>query len=192
MTIGYRDRREIQKLGMTKIADIKGVGAKTTIKLAKHGYITLKDAQRLAANPKAQQRLIKKEKISPRIIKKVVHVGFLLTKVKTKRKVVIVHLKPWGDSRWKQWGKVIKGYHPKARKGWAFEGKWIYPGYHRLPVGTVILQYGEVGSRKYRVPHVRFLRVRYDGKLTSLGSFKGKDWDLQHHEKIQQIMRRKR
>jgi len=70
--IGYRDNREVRLLQITHIADIKGVGGKTTTKLAKRGHLTIEDAKKLAQDPKEQRHLIETAGIRSQIMNQIV------------------------------------------------------------------------------------------------------------------------
>ena len=70
--VGSRAKSEVETLGTSALADIHGVGPKTTKKLAKHGYKTLQDAERLE-DPTVRRQLIQKTKLSERVVQKIIN-----------------------------------------------------------------------------------------------------------------------
>lgn len=67
--IGIRDKSEVRILGVTHIADVKGVGPKSTEILADRGYTTLDDARLLADRPNVQRKLIEDHGLRTKTLK---------------------------------------------------------------------------------------------------------------------------
>lgn len=74
----------------------------------------------------------------------------------------IVDVPVIGDSRFKQWTKVVTGVDKNQQNGYAFRGHFLKDK-AELPIGTFILAYGESGSMKYHDPMVKLYKVDTDG-----------------------------
>jgi hypothetical protein len=82
-----------------------------------------------------------------------------------------------GDERRKNWAKVVTNVDESLASGWAFEGDFIATGgIQDVPVGSIVLTYGERGSRANPQVEARLLRVNGDGTVTLLTSAKGRAW----------------
>jgi hypothetical protein len=82
-----------------------------------------------------------------------------------------------GDERGKNWAKVVRRVDPERRSGWAFEGDFIAAGgIQDVPVGAVLLVYGERGSRSNPRIEARVYVVNPDGTLTHHGTATGRAW----------------
>ena len=88
--IGYRDPTEVKLLQPTHIADIKGVGGKTSTILAEQGYTTIEDVDRLANRPDKQQELIDKYGVRPHTMDQI----FEATGYELKREIITEEPKP--------------------------------------------------------------------------------------------------
>lgn len=82
-----------------------------------------------------------------------------------------------GDERHKNWAKVVHSVDGTKASGWAFEGDFIAAGgIQDVPAGSVLLVYGERGSRANPQPEARVYRAHPDGTLTFHGAAKGRAW----------------
>ena len=64
------------------------------------------------------------------------------------RVLVAVDIPFAGDERHKNWAKVVESVDTSRSTGWAYDGPFINPGgIQDVPVGSVVLVYGERGSR---------------------------------------------
>jgi hypothetical protein len=53
-----------------------------------------------------------------------------------------------GDERHKNWAKVVESVDDAKTSGWAYEGPFVATGgIQDLPIGSILLVYGERGSR---------------------------------------------
>ncbi|MGI9584372.1 MAG: hypothetical protein ACR2N7_02150, partial [Acidimicrobiia bacterium] len=53
-----------------------------------------------------------------------------------------------GDERRKNWAKIVTNVDESLATGWAFEGEFIATGgIQDVPTGSILLLYGERGSR---------------------------------------------
>jgi hypothetical protein len=95
----------------------------------------------------------------------------------TDRITVAVEVPLVGDERLKNWAKVVESVDSNRASGWAFEGPFVAPGgIQDVPTGSVLLVYGEKGSRGNPQPHARVYRVNGDATLTLEGEAKGRAW----------------
>jgi hypothetical protein len=82
-----------------------------------------------------------------------------------------------GDERHKNWAKVVENVDPSLSSGWAFEGEFIATGgIQDVPVGSIILVYGERGSRASPQIEAKVLRANADGTISELHTAKGRAW----------------
>ena len=82
-----------------------------------------------------------------------------------------------GDERRKNWAKIVTNVDETLASGWAFEGDFIATGgIQDVPIGSIILSYGERGSRTNPQVEVRVLRVNADGTTTLVTAAKGRAW----------------
>ena len=82
-----------------------------------------------------------------------------------------------GDERHKNWAKVVTNVDPSLSSGWAFEGDFIATGgIQDVPIGSVVLVYGERGSRTNPQSEAQVLRANADGTVTQLHVAKGRAW----------------
>ena len=82
-----------------------------------------------------------------------------------------------GDERHKNWAKIVTNVDESMASGWAYEGEFIATGgIQDVPIGSVILSYGERGSRTNPQVEARVLRVNSDGTLSLITVAKGRAW----------------
>jgi len=82
-----------------------------------------------------------------------------------------------GDERHKNWAKIVTNVDESLASGWAFEGDFIATGgIQDVPIGSIILTYGERGSRANPQVEARVLRVNADGTTSHVTSAKGRAW----------------
>ena len=82
-----------------------------------------------------------------------------------------------GDERRKNWAKIVTNVDETLASGWAFEGDFIATGgIQDVPIGSIILCYGERGSRTNPQVEARVLRVNADGTVSHLTAAKGRAW----------------
>jgi len=93
------------------------------------------------------------------------------------RPVVAISVPLFGDERHKNWAKVVERVDESKSSGWAFEGEFIAAGgVQDVPVGSVILVYGERGSRANPRVEVGVFTVNADGTLSQHADAKGRAW----------------
>ncbi|HEX2370146.1 MAG TPA: hypothetical protein VHM94_13025 [Acidimicrobiia bacterium] len=91
--------------------------------------------------------------------------------------LVAVEVPLIGDERHKNWAKVVTNVDGSRRSGWAFEGDFVATGgVQDVPAGSVLLVYGERGSRANPQIEARVYRANSDGTLTLEAGAKGRAW----------------
>ncbi|MFQ5522549.1 MAG: hypothetical protein ACE5F5_03105 [Acidimicrobiia bacterium] len=82
-----------------------------------------------------------------------------------------------GDERLKNWAKVVDSVDSDRSTGWAYEGSFVAPGGTQdLPAPSVLLVYGERGSRTNPKIAARVYTVNTDGTLSLEAEAKGRAW----------------
>lgn len=82
-----------------------------------------------------------------------------------------------GDERRKNWAKVVERVDESKASGWAFEGAFIATGgIQDVPVGSVVLVYGERGSAANPQIQAGVYTANADGTLTTHRLAKGRAW----------------
>jgi len=91
--------------------------------------------------------------------------------------VVAVEVPLVGDERHKNWAKVIVDVDTSKSSGWAFDGAFVAAGgVQDVPAGSVLLVYGERGSRANPQSAARVYTVNSDATLTFQAEAKGQAW----------------
>jgi hypothetical protein len=82
-----------------------------------------------------------------------------------------------GDERHKNWAKVVDSVDTNKSSGWAYDGAFVaVGGIQDIPAGSVLLVYGEKGSRANPQILARVYTVNPDSTLTHEAEAKGKAW----------------
>ncbi len=90
---------------------------------------------------------------------------------------VAVEIPLVGDARRKNWAKVVTGVDEDRSTGWAYAGEFIATGgVQDVPVGSVILVYGEKGSRENPQVEARVYVSNSDGTLSHHKTVTGRAW----------------
>ena len=97
------------------------------------------------------------------------------------------------DDRHKCWRKLLTHVDREQSNGYAFVGDWLRAGERaEVEVGSLILCYDEVGSRKNWCPVVRLLKVEVDNDLEEVfhweGNFRERSWALAVRDDIAAIL----
>jgi len=93
------------------------------------------------------------------------------------RVLVAVDVPLVGDERHKNWARVVESVDSTKASGWAFEGPFVATGgIQDIPQGSVLLVYGERGSRANPQITARVYRVNSDSTLSMEAEAKGKAW----------------
>jgi hypothetical protein len=82
-----------------------------------------------------------------------------------------------GDERLKSWAKVVDSVDESKSSGWAYVGEFVATGgIQDLPAGSVLLVYGERGSRANPRPQAAVYTVNSDATLTHHADASGRAW----------------
>jgi hypothetical protein len=93
------------------------------------------------------------------------------------RVLVAVDVPLVGDERHKNWAKIVESVDSAKASGWAFEGPFVATGgIQDLPIGSILLVYGERGSRANPQITAQVYRVNSDATIRLEAEAKGKAW----------------
>ena len=82
-----------------------------------------------------------------------------------------------GDGRLKNWAKIVRNVDTGLNGGWAFDGEFVATGgIQDLPAPSVLLVYGEKGSRGNPQPEARVYAVNTDATITLHATATGRAW----------------
>jgi hypothetical protein len=82
-----------------------------------------------------------------------------------------------GDGRLKNWAKVVTNVDVGQNGGWAYDGEFVATGgIQDLPAPSVLLVYGEKGSRGNPQPEARVYLVNTDATITLHATATGRAW----------------
>lgn len=91
--------------------------------------------------------------------------------------IVAVDVPLVGDERLKSWAKVVESVDETKASGWAYVGEFIATGgIQDVAVGSVVLVYGERGSRANPRPQAAVYTVNADATLTHHADASGRAW----------------
>lgn len=94
-----------------------------------------------------------------------------------------------GDERRKNWAKIVTNVDESLTSGWAFEGDFIATGgIQDVPIGSVLLLYGERGSRTNPQIEAKVLRVNSDGTMSHVTTAKGRAWARTLRDQIVELL----
>ncbi len=103
--------------------------------------------------------------------------------------IVAVEIPLLGDPRRKNWAKVVERVDDSKSSGWAFVGDFIATGgVQDVPAGSVILVYGERGSRVNPQIEARVFTANADGTLTPHQTAGGRAWARTLRDRIGELV----
>lgn len=103
--------------------------------------------------------------------------------------IVAVEVPLVGDHRRKHWAKVVYEVDPTKSSGWAFVGDFINDGgIQDVPAGSVLLAYGETGSRTNPHPEVRVFTVNPDCTLSLEEEASGRAWARTIRDTVERLL----
>jgi hypothetical protein len=103
--------------------------------------------------------------------------------------IVAVDVPLVGDERKKNWAKIVTGVDDTLATGWAYEGEFIATGgIQDVPVGSVILSYGERGSRANPQIEAKVLVVNNDATVSLVATAKGRAWARTLRDQVVELM----
>lgn len=94
-----------------------------------------------------------------------------------------------GDERHKNWAKIVDNVDTSRSSGWAFDGGFVAAGgIQDVPAGSVLLVYGERGSRAHPQSAARVYTVNADATLTLEAEAKGQAWARTLRDPIERLL----
>ncbi len=94
-----------------------------------------------------------------------------------------------GDERKKNWAKIVTGVDDTLATGWAYDGEFIATGgIQDVPVGAIILSYGERGSRANPQIEAKVLLVNNDATVSLVATAKGRAWARTLRDQVVELM----
>ena len=94
-----------------------------------------------------------------------------------------------GDERRKNWAKIVTNVDTDKSDGWAYEGDFIdVGGIVDLPAPSVLLIYGEKGSRTNPQIEAAAYVANTDGTLTRRASASGRTWARTLRDEIAELV----
>ena len=103
--------------------------------------------------------------------------------------LVAVEVPLVGDERHKNWAKIVTNVDTSKSSGWAFDGTFVAAGgIQDLPAGSVLLVYGEKGSRASPQMLARVYTVNADATISFETEAKGPAWARTLRDPIEQLL----
>lgn len=103
--------------------------------------------------------------------------------------IIAVDVPEVGDPRLKSWAKVVESVDEAKSSGWAFEGPFIATGgIQDVAVGSVLLVYGERGSRANPRPVASVYTVNPDTTLSHHADASGGAWARTLRDKVAELL----
>jgi len=103
--------------------------------------------------------------------------------------LVAVEVPLVGDERHKNWAKIVTNVDTSKSSGWAFDGTFVAAGgIQDLPAGSVLLVYGEKGSRASPQMLARVYTVNADATISLETEAKGPAWARTLRNPIEQLL----
>jgi hypothetical protein len=102
---------------------------------------------------------------------------------------VAVEIPLVGDERRKNWAKTVTNVDDSLATGWAFDGEFIATGgIQDVEPGSVVLVYGEKGSRAHPAIEARVYTVNSDATLSLRASARGRAWARTLRDTIEDLL----
>ena len=102
---------------------------------------------------------------------------------------VAVEIPLVGDERRKNWAKTVTNVDDSLATGWAFDGDFIATGgIQDVEPGSVVLVYGEKGSRANPAIEARVYTVNSDATLSLRASARGRAWARTLRDTIEDLL----
>lgn len=94
-----------------------------------------------------------------------------------------------GDERHKNWAKVVDSVDTAKSSGWAYDGAFVATGgIQDVPAGSILLVYGERGSRANPQIAAKVYTVNADATLSLQAEAKGKAWARTLRDPIENML----
>ncbi|MBT8212884.1 MAG: hypothetical protein KJN71_07035 [Acidimicrobiia bacterium] len=105
------------------------------------------------------------------------------------RPVVAVEIPMLGDARRRHWAKVVTFVDVSKSNGWAFEGDFIADGgVQDVESGSVVLVYGERGSRGTPHSMAAVFTANPDGTLSRHLEAEGRAWARTLRDEVAELL----
>ncbi|MEN8235059.1 MAG: hypothetical protein ABFR89_09090 [Actinomycetota bacterium] len=102
---------------------------------------------------------------------------------------VAVEIPLVGDERRKNWAKTVTNVDDSLATGWAFDGEFIATGgIQDVEPGSVVLIYGEKGSRANPAIEARVYTVNTDATLSLRATARGRAWARTLRDTIEELL----
>lgn len=116
-------------------------------------------------------------------------VGFPSLRNMSTPPIVAAEIPLVGDARLKTWAKVVDSVDEAKSSGWAFVGEFIATGgIQDVAAGSVVLVYGERGSRANPRPVAAVYTVNADATLTHQADASGKAWARTLRDEVAELL----
>lgn len=103
--------------------------------------------------------------------------------------VVAVDIPEVGDERLKSWAKVVDSVDETKSSGWAFVGEFIATGgIQDVAAGSVVIVYGERGSRANPRPLASVYTVNSDATLSFEAEAGGRAWARTLRDRVAELV----
>lgn len=103
--------------------------------------------------------------------------------------IVAVDVPLVGDHRRKHWAKIVLEVDQSKSSGWAFVGDFINDGgIQDVPAGSVLLIYGETGSRTNPHPEVKVYTVNPDSTISMETEASGRAWARTIRDTVERLL----
>lgn len=94
-----------------------------------------------------------------------------------------------GDERHRNWAKIIYSVDESKDSGWAYEGEFIaVGGIQDVPAGSVMIVYGEKGSRANPQIAAQVFTVNADATLTRQAVARGRAWARTLRDRVTELL----
>lgn len=94
-----------------------------------------------------------------------------------------------GDARRRHWAKVVTSVDETKATGWAYAGDFVADGGTQdLPVGALLLLYGERGSSANPQSLAALYSVGADSTLTLEGEARGRAWARTLRDRARELL----
>lgn len=103
--------------------------------------------------------------------------------------IVAVDIPEVGDERLKSWAKVVDSVDETKSSGWAFVGGFIATGgIQDVAAGSVLVIYGERGSRANPRPVAAVYTVNSDATLSHHAEASGRAWARTLRDRVVELL----
>ncbi len=103
--------------------------------------------------------------------------------------MVAVEVPLVGDERRKHWAKIVHSVDTSKSSGWAFVGDFIAAGgIQDVPAGSVLVVYGEKGSRANPQIEARVYTANPDSTLTPHLAARGRAWARTLRDTVEELL----